>query len=140
MSTTSRPDPQGGFTLVEVLIVLAILALGAALALPVLATRAPGATLAAAAQEVRAALASARSAAIAGDREVTVGGGIGGYAIDGTRHDLAGAAAIRVEVSGGRLVFFPSGASSGGRVVLKAGRSARELDIEALSGRVHAAR
>ncbi|MGH7090341.1 MAG: pilus assembly FimT family protein, partial [Stellaceae bacterium] len=119
---TLPPDRRSaGFTLVEVMIVLAILALGAAVALPYLARRAPAAALAAAAQEVRVALATARSAAIAEDRIVTFSGGSGGFRIDGVPHPLAPASAIAIETWGRAFIsFFPSGASSGGRVIVHA--------------------
>jgi len=130
---TLRRD--AGFTLIELLIVLAIMALVAAIALPPLAGRAPAAALGAAAEEMRAALATARSAAIAEDRDVTIAGGVGSYRIDGARHVLPAAAGVRIEIRGGGIAFYPSGGSSGGRIVLRGGGRATELDVEALTGR-----
>jgi general secretion pathway protein H len=131
---------ERGFTLVELMIVLAILALVAAIAFPRLLNRAPGTSLGAASEELRAALATARSAAIAEDREVWVAGGTGSYRIDGARHDLLSAAGVRIEVPRGRIAFFPSGGSSGGRIVLRGGGSTEQLDIDSLTGRASFAR
>ncbi len=135
MCTTLRREPRAGFTLVELLIVLAIMGLVAALAFPRLVGRAPGSTLGAVAEELRAALATARSAAISQDREIMVGGGVGSYRVDGARHVLPSAAGVRIDVRGGGIAFFPSGGSSGGRIVLRGGGRTAELDVEALTGR-----
>jgi prepilin-type N-terminal cleavage/methylation domain-containing protein len=124
-----------GFTLVELLIVLAILALVAAVAFPRLLGRASGTSLGAAGEELRAALATARSAAIAKDRAVTVAGGDGAYRIDGVRHALLSAPGVRIEVPRGGIEFYPSGGSSGGRIVLRGGDRSEALDVEALTGR-----
>jgi len=53
--TLPREPRAHGFTLVELLIVLAILALGVGLAMPLLATREPAMALGGATQQVRAA-------------------------------------------------------------------------------------
>jgi general secretion pathway protein H len=127
-------DPRG-FTLVELMIVLAIMSLAVGLALPLLAKRAPAAALGGATQQVRAALTAARWAAIAEDREVVFTGDYDGYRIDGAHHPLVGGD-LRVELRGGaRLSFFPSGGSSGGRVVLRAGAGQREIAVDAVTGR-----
>ena len=127
---------NGGFTLVEMMIVLAVLGLAAALALPYLAKGTERAALGGAAQELRAALNGARSAAIAADREVIFSGGIDGYRVDGARHGFAAAAGLVVEIKGGsRISFFPSGGASGGRIVLRDATARREIEIEALTGR-----
>ncbi|HUK61560.1 MAG TPA: GspH/FimT family pseudopilin [Stellaceae bacterium] len=130
--TSRRED---GFTLLELMIVLAIMALVAAIAFPRLAARAPASALGAASEEMRAALATARSAAIAEDRAVTVAGGDGFYRIDGDQHALLSAAGVRVETPRGGIAFFPSGGSSGGRIVLRGGGRSATLDIDTLTGR-----
>jgi general secretion pathway protein H len=130
-----RRDRGAGFTLVELMIVLAIMALVAALAMPELLRRAPASGLGAAAEELRAALSSARAAAIAQDREVSVRGGDGAYRVDGARRPFASGVPVRVEVAGGGISFFPSGGSSGGTIVLRAGSASRALEVDALTGR-----
>lgn len=127
---------SSGFTLVEVMIVLAILGLVATLALPLLARRTPTASLASAAEEVRAALAAARSAAIAEDREVSFSAATDGYRVDGEPHRFPPGADLSLQVRGGaRIAFFPSGGSSGGRVILHSASARREIEIEAITGR-----
>jgi general secretion pathway protein H len=127
---------RAGFTLVELMIVLVILGFAAALAMPLLDKRAPMAALGAATQEVREALAAARSAAIAGDRRVAFGGDQGGYSVDGARHSFAFAGNIAVEIrEHARIAFFPSGGSTGGSVVLRGGGVEREIEINPITGR-----
>jgi len=129
-------DGRPGFTLLELLIVLTILGLVMGLTFPLLARRAPAAALGSAAQEVRAALAAARSAAIAENREVAFAGAPDGYRIDGALHRVTAARDVAVAVTGGQwIAFFPSGGSSGGRVVLRTAAAAREIDINAITGR-----
>lgn len=135
---TLPPDTRrgGGFTLLELLIVLAILSLVVALAVPLYGRRSGAATLAGATQEVLAALAAARSAAIAEDRAIVFSGGADGYSVDGRRHQFPPAAALSIEVRGGtRISFFPSGGSSGGSVILHRAAARREIAIEAITGR-----
>ena len=135
---TWRRDRGGGFTLIEILIVLAIIGLALGLAMPLLMRREPVATSTAAANELIAALRLARSAAIGEDRIVMFGGGTGGYAIDGRFRRLAASPAARVDIAGGTaLTFFPSGGSSGGNVVLRGGVARREIAVDAVTG--HAA-
>lgn len=125
-----------GFTLLELLIVLAILSLAAGLAIPLFAKRAPVAALNGAALEVRAALAAARSAAIAENREVFFAGAENGFRIDGRFHRLPLSRDLSVGIRGGaRIAFFPSGGSSGGRVVLRSAASLREIEMDAITGR-----
>lgn len=134
--TLRRDAHSAGFTLVELMIVLAVLSLAAALALPYFAKGRERAALGGATQVVRAALHDARAAAIAEDREVTFAGGVNGYRIDGARQAFAAAAGLVVEIRGGsRISFFPSGGSSGGRVVVRDGAARRDIDVEALTGR-----
>jgi general secretion pathway protein H len=132
---TLRRD--SGFTLIELMIVLAIVSLVTALTLPLFGARGSGAALAGATAELRAALTAARSTAIAESRDVAFSGDARGYRIDGRPHAMAGGnAGLRVEIRGGsRISFFPSGGSSGGRVVLYAANARREFEIEAVTGR-----
>jgi len=131
---------ERGFTLIELVVVLAIVGLSLAIAMPLLARHVTGATLNAATGEIRAALRGARSTAIAEDRPVVFQGDPGGgYWLDRNHFTLplmSGAPPLRVATVGGeRISFFPSGASSGGRIRVTSGGGQREIAVDALTGR-----
>jgi general secretion pathway protein H len=132
-----RGRAPGGFTLIELLVVLAILGMGMALAVPFLGKRPSGAQLVAAASEVRAGLRTARTAAIAEGRPVTFRADASGYWLDRQYHRLAdNTGRLRIDTAGyARIAFFPSGESSGGRVVVRAGGSRRDIAVDAVTGR-----
>jgi general secretion pathway protein H len=129
-----------GFTLVELLVVLAIIGMTLALAMPLLAGRTTGASLNAAAGEIRAALRDARSTAIAEDRSVIFRGDPGGGFWLDRRHftlpTISNVPPLRVSVEGAaQISFYPSGGSSGGRVSLADGDSRRLITVDTLTGR-----
>lgn len=135
---TSRRE--AGFTLVELLIVLAIVGLSLAMAMPLLARHLTGTSLNTATSEIRAALRNARSMAMVEDRAVVFRGDPGGgYWLDRNHYTLplmSGAQPLRIAVAGGGAIsFLPSGGSSGGRVVVASGGSRHEIAIDALTGR-----
>jgi general secretion pathway protein H len=133
-----RSRKSGGFTLVELLVVLALLALTAAMVVPFLGHAVPRSALAAAAAEIRAALRGAGSEAIAEGRTVTFRGDRGsGYWLDRRYHRLTlTGKPVRIAVAGaGRVAFFASGGSSGGRVWIESRDGKREIDIDPVTGR-----
>src|SRR5262245_62430439 len=71
-TATSPAGTEGGFTLLELLVVLAILGLTVALAVPVFNRVMPGLELKAAARTVAAAMREARGIAVSSNREVAV--------------------------------------------------------------------
>jgi general secretion pathway protein H len=134
----SRRDP--GFTLIEVVIVLAIIGLSLAMILPLVSRHATGAALNAATAEIRAALRGARSTAIVEDRPVVFQGDPGGgYWLDRNHFALPlmnGTQPLRVAIAGGeRISFYPSGGSSGGRIFVSSGSAEREISVDTLTGR-----
>jgi general secretion pathway protein H len=129
-----------GFTLIELLVVLAIIGLTLAITVPLLASHVTGAALNAASGEIRAALRGARSTAMEEDRPVIFRGDAGGgYWLDRRHFTLplmSGARALRVATQGGgQIVFYPSGASSGGRILVSSAGSEREIAVDVLTGR-----
>jgi prepilin-type N-terminal cleavage/methylation domain-containing protein len=139
---TSAADPDrgcGGFTLIEMIVVLAILAVAIGLVMPLFGQRGSGAELTAAAGRVRAAMAGARATAIAEGRPVVFRGDpAGGYWLDGRRRGFESASddRLRILTSGNALIaFFPSGGSSGGRVVVQGPYNRREIAVDAVTGR-----
>jgi general secretion pathway protein H len=128
-----------GFTLLELLVVLTILGVAVAMTMPLFGKRGSGAELRAKAGEIRVALRKARAIAIAEGRPVTFRTAVGGYWVDRQYHRLAAAnsgSALRLDSTGqGRIAFFPSGGSSGGRVVLRGADGRRQIDVDAVTGR-----
>ena len=119
------------------LVVLALLGVVLAVTLPVLGRRNADAAVAGAATQVRAALRIARDTAIAQSRPVAFRGDDGGYWIDRQLYRLDGpSGGLQVAVIGGRRVsFFPSGGSSGGRILVRGASQSREIAVDPLTGR-----
>jgi general secretion pathway protein H len=155
MRTASRrsspPPARGrgksapGFTLVELLVVLAIIGMALAMAMPLLAGHVTGAALNAATSEIRATLRGARSTAIAENRPVVFRGDAGGgYWLDRSHFTLplmSGAQPLRVTTFGGAQVsFYPSGGSSGGRILIASGSDQRQIVVDVITGRADAVR
>jgi general secretion pathway protein H len=128
-----------GFTLIEMIVVLAILAVAVGLVMPLFGQRGSGVELAAAAARLRAAMTEARATAIAEGRPVVLRGDrAGGYWLDGRHREFETDAGGRLRIlTGGnaQIAFFPSGGSSGGRVVVQGPYSRREIAVDAVTGR-----
>ena len=141
-----------GFTLVEVLVVLAVAGLMLAVTPPMLSGALPGLELKGAARRTASALRLTRELAIAEGRPAAwlldIEGGT--YRIDGRGRDgrlprgialelIAAADEMASETQGG-IRFFPDGTSTGGRVILKRGEPGRErgyqVGVNWLTGRV----
>jgi general secretion pathway protein H len=129
---------EGGFSLFEMLTVLALLALAASIMLPMARKRANRPELAAFAQETTAYLRFARSEAIAQNREKLVRFDFDRRTVstDGVAQSLVIPASTTVtivtasgEVKGreASIRFFPNGGASGGNISI--GGSARRIDI-----------
>ena len=138
-SAADRTRRCGGFTLIEMVVVLAILAIAVGLVVPLFGPRGSGAELNAAAVRLRGAIAEARATAIAEGRAVLFRGDLaGGFWLDNHHHPLDEREdrQLRVSTAGGAAIsFFPSGSSSGGRVVVQGPFARRELAIQAVTGR-----
>lgn len=147
----SGPDERG-FTLLELLVVLAVLSLVVAIGLPRLVNALPGTETRRTATELAAALKDARFTAIRRNTDTAVVLDLPGrrYAVSSeeTSHRLPSGLQVAMTTAGtaeadagvGRISFYPDGSSSGGRIRLGQGSHSYQIDVEWLTGRVRMAR
>lgn len=131
--------PAAGFTLLELAVVLALLALMAGLAMPRLGGLLNKAALAGTASEIGAALRTAGSAAISDGRVAVFRGDKAGngYWIDRRHYRLAAADAQLPVTVVGRIAFYPWGGASGGSVRIETPAARREISVDAVTGRAN---
>jgi general secretion pathway protein H len=137
---------EAGFTLLEVVVVLAVLALGLGLLAARGPPRSPALEIRAAAGELAQALRLARARAIAGNQPValTLDPARRSWRIDGApERALPPALALSIRAAGaaapgrlGAIRFAPDGSSTGGSVEISDGRRRIGLGVDWLSGRV----
>lgn len=143
-----NPAKQAGFTLVELLVVMVIMALAYSLAAPMVSTGVAGTELKAAARKLAAGLRKARSEAIAQRREtlLTVDVENRKFQIgsDTKVYQLPPSIGIKlftaqselVSESTGSIRFFSDGGSTGGRISLAARDRIYEVDVNWLTGQI----
>ena len=145
-----RPCASGrapGFTLLEVLVVLVIIAMATTLAAMVLSGGLDGMRLRSSAKEIAAQLRYTRTQAIArgqpqhftidprghrwqaaGDRQGKIPRSLG--------VEFIGAREVQPRAGEGGILFFPDGASTGGRVQLSVKHAVWRVDVSWLTGEV----
>lgn len=140
---------QRGVTLLELLVALAIVGLVLSIAVVNFRPGSAGIELRRTARELVSGLRQARSLAIAQNRTiaVSVDPAARGYAIDGRARALGGASSDLIvtqraptlangQAPGARVAFRPDGSAAGARITLGGAAGQREIDIDAITGRV----
>ena len=150
-SSCMRRPPRAesrGVTLLELLIVLSIMAIVAAMVVPMLGGGVSTGELKGAARQVAAGLRLARSEALATRQETGVLLDLERrtFQIERDRHEHALPRQIELKLftaesdlvsdKVGAIRFFPDGGSNGGRVTLAAGERKYDVDVDWLTGRV----
>jgi general secretion pathway protein H len=142
------PHVGAGVTMIELLVVLSIMAVMAAMVMPLLSGRVSGVELKSAAREVAAGLRFARSDAVATRQETRIVFDLEQrtFRIDrDTRlHQLPKMLELKlftaqndiVDEKIGAIRFYPDGGSNGGRLTMAAGERKFEVDVDWLTGRV----
>jgi general secretion pathway protein H len=140
-----------GFTLLEIILVLAIIALATLLAAAAVSGGVDGLRLRSAAKEIAAQLRFTRAQAIAtGEpQRFVVDPRAHAWSAPKQRHGelprklavvFTGAREVQPAQGQGAIVFFPDGASTGGRVSLALGDAAWQIDVAWLTGQVQVVR
>ena len=135
-------------SLIELLVVLMLMSLLAAMAVPFLPSGVSGTELRGAAREVAAGLRFARSDALASRRETRLLLDLEARTFridrDARVHTLPKQVDLKlftaqrdlVDEKSGAIRFFPDGGSNGGRITIAAGERKYEVDVDWLTGRV----
>ncbi|MFN3703247.1 type II secretion system protein XpsH [Thermomonas sp.] len=140
-----------GFTLLEMLVVLALIAAASVLAMAAFGDGLRGARLQAAAKEVAAQLRFTRARAIASGvpQEFVIDPGARTWHAPNGRHGrlpdtgevvFTGARDLQPTAGEGAVRFFPDGAATGGRVRLAANGGGWDVDVAWLTGEVRVRR
>ncbi|MFN3628826.1 MAG: GspH/FimT family protein [Casimicrobiaceae bacterium] len=150
----SRSRPALGFTLMELLVVLVLVAVVVALAPPLWSNAVPVAEHRAAARQVAQMLKAARGEAVARRVDVPVEFDLSARTVrliaptsaatanrtytlpEGIAIELTTTVAETQSAERGSVRFYPDGGSSGGRVTLRVGERGLRIDIDWLSGRI----
>jgi general secretion pathway protein H len=139
---------SSGVTLLELLVVMALMGLIAAMAVPMLGGGVSGTELKSSARQVAAGLRFARSEAVATRTETRLWLDLEKRAFrvdrDPRQHNLPAGLEMKLFTAQsdiadekiGSIRFYPDGGSNGGRVTLASGERKFEIDVDWLTGRV----
>ena len=139
---------QTGFSLIELLVVLAILALALALVPPLLPDAVDSVRLRKAQRDLISGLRYARSRAVSLQQAVTLDLNVknGTMTVAGRRRDLSlpdnitlalvTAQQEQLSTHAGAVRFYPDGSSTGGQVRFRRGDEVWSVDVDWLTGRV----
>lgn len=136
-SPTNRRDRSGGFTLIELMLALAVMALIAGLALPRVYPGSGAANARVTAYSVAALLRADRNAAIRTGTTVTTR--IAPDGVSGSAGGVTIAPDIALSLRGapdGSISFLPDGRSSGGAISLRRDRTVLSVLVNPLTGGV----
>jgi general secretion pathway protein H len=137
-----------GFTLLEILIVLALMAIVAGFVMPMFGGPVSTSELRSSARQLAAGLRLAQSEAVSQRRETFLVLDVKGkrFKVDNDPHEhhlpskidlkLFTAQNDLVDANTGAIRFFPDGGSNGGRITIAAGERKFEVDVDWLTGRV----
>ena len=139
---------QAGVTLLELLIVIALMAIIAALVVPMFGGPVSTSELRATARQLAAGLRLARSAAVSERREAFLVVDVAGkrFKVDreAREHALPSKVDLKlftaqndlVSENVGSIRFYPDGGSNGGRITVASGARKFDVDVDWLTGRV----
>ena len=139
---------QSGVTLLELLIVIALMAVVAGIVIPMFGGPVPTSELRASARQLAAGLRLARSEAVSERRETFLLLDVAGKRFKVDRDAQVHALPPRIELklftaqndlvsdTVGSIRFFPDGGSNGGRITVAAGTRKFDVDVDWLTGRV----
>jgi general secretion pathway protein H len=137
-----------GFTLMEVMLVMAVMGFVMAIAPPLLSAAMPGLQLKSATRSIAAALRRARSIAIASGKNAALDMDLEALTAKVTGDEKILQIPQSVEASmvtasqkvtdalHASIQFFPDGTSTGGRVTLRNGDNGYAVDVDWLTGRI----
>lgn len=137
-----------GLTLIELIVVLAIMAAAVALVVPRFGAGSEAIALETATRQIAAGLRLARTRAVESGRDtsfvldlksarfIVTGDARERRLPDGLAFGLYTATSEQVNADQGGIRFFPDGSSTGGRVAVAAGAARRFVDVNWLTGRV----
>lgn len=148
ISAIGKPSQQQGFTLIELLVCLAIIGLGLYFLVPNLANRKAGSDVRYLSSQMASELSHARSISISKNTPVAFilnvkdrFFGIPNHKLSPIPKDVAVellVGTVEEKISDeGRIVFFPDGTSTGGKISLSNSGRTQDIEIFWLTGQIH---